>query len=321
MEEVDSMQERVENAPCADVPLRPRAYVLAVVNQKGGVGKTTTAVNLAACAALSGRRVLVVDADPQGNATSGLGIDRAALEACLYDVLVASDGAGPRLSEIIQPSCVEGLDVAPATIDLAGADLALANAIARELRLRRALEELLGDYDIVIIDTAPSLGILTVNALAAAKAALIPIQCEYYALEGLSQLLQVITLVSGQINPELRIAGAVLTMYDARTRLAAEVAEEVRRNFPGRVYGAVIPRNVRVAEAPSHGLPVVVYDPGSAGAEAYWRLYREVFEDAQAGAGQGPERAFGDGEDRDGGGGGRGAEAEPDAAAGGDWGS
>jgi len=258
--------------------------IYAIVNQKGGVGKTTTAINLAACAALDGKRVLLVDLDAQGNATSGAGVDRAVLTASMFDVMTASDPAESAevLHHIITSTKVSGLDVAPATIDLAGSDLSLANAIAREMRLARALANVRAEYDITIIDTGPSLGILTINALAAADRVLVPIQCEYYALEGLSQLLQVIDLVRSQLNPDLRLAGAVLTMFDARTRLSLEVAEEVRANFPGRVFSRVIPRNVRLAEAPSYGQPVVVYDPTCAGAQAYQQAYEEVFADEGA---------------------------------------
>jgi chromosome partitioning protein len=257
----------------------------AVVNQKGGVGKTTTAINLAASAALDGRRVLLVDVDPQGNATSGLGIDRSRLDRCIYDLLTDDawkEETEDPLGEIIMPTPIKDLWLVPATIDLAGAELSLASAIARETKLRQALESARRRYDLIIIDTAPSLGLLTLNSLAAADAVIIPIQCEYYALEGLSQLLRVIKLVQGQINQHLRIAGVVLTMYDGRTNLAREVAEEVVGHFPGRVYKSVIPRNVRLAEAPSHGLPAVAYDRASTGARAYQSLYEEVFGHAKA---------------------------------------
>ncbi len=264
--------------------------VYAVVNQKGGVGKTTTAINVAACAALDGKRVLLVDLDAQGNATSGAGVDRSALTASMFDVMTASDPgeSAELLHHIIAPTNVVGLDVAPATIDLAGSDLSLANSIAREMRLARALAEVRVEYDITIIDTGPSLGILTINALAASDWVIVPIQCEYYALEGLSQLLQVIDLVRSQLNPDLRLAGAILTMFDARTRLSFEVAEEVRSNFPGRVYDRLIPRNVRLAEAPSYGQPVVVYDPTCAGAQAYQQVYEEVFADESTRTGARP---------------------------------
>jgi chromosome partitioning protein len=249
------------------------------VNQKGGVAKTTTVINLGAVAALEGKSVLIVDADAQGNATSGLGVERNEIEHCLYDLICAEDGQ-IAADEVIQPTPTPNLDVLPATLDLAGAQMVLANAIARELRLRRALEPIRNAYDIILIDTAPSLGILTINALAAADQVLIPMQCEYYAMEGLTQLLRVVAMVQAEINPSLTMAGAILTMYDARTNLAEQVAEEVRKNFPGRTFQAKIPRNVRLAEAPSHGLPAVVYDKHCPGSAAYRRLYWEVFEDA-----------------------------------------
>ena len=268
------------------------ARIYTVVNQKGGVAKTTTVINLAAVAALEGKSVLVVDADAQGNATSGLGIDRDDIDHCLYDLLVRADGAsGPATDQVIRSTSVRNLDVLPATINLAGASLALASVIARERRLARVLAPVRDAYDIIMIDTAPSLGLLTINALAAAERVLIPIQCEYYALEGVSQLLEIIAMVQAEINPALTFAGAILTMYDSRTNLAEEVADEVRRHFPDRTFRAKVPRNVRLAEAPSQGLPGVIYDKHCPGSAAYRRLYWEVFEDAQEGTGTWSQRA------------------------------
>jgi chromosome partitioning protein len=256
--------------------------VMAVVNQKGGVGKTTTAINLAAAAAELGLSTLLVDLDPQGNATSGLGIDRANLERCVYDVLVppAPGTKAVNVQDVLVSSPVPGLDVLPATIGLAGADITLATEIARETRLRGALASIERDYDLIFVDTGPSLGILTINSLTAANSVIIPIQCEYYALEGLSQLLHIIDLVRSGLNPPLRIRGVVLTMYDGRTKLSRQVAAEVRRHFGDRVYKTSIPRNVRLAEAPSHGLPITKYDRASRGSRAYLNLCREVLERA-----------------------------------------
>jgi len=259
--------------------LRKSGRIVAVVNQKGGVGKTTTVVNLAAALGLNGRRVLVVDSDPQGNATSGFGVNRRGLDTCVYDLLMAPADAD--VAEVLKAAtvatCVRNVDLVPATLNLAGAEVTLATAIARETKLRRGLVPAQETYDLVLVDTGPSLGLLTINALAAAESVLVPIQCEYYALEGLSQLLDVVHLVQGQINPGLTIEGIVLTMYDGRTSLSRQVAKEVRRHFRGRVFTVTIPRNVRLAEAPSHGVPGILYDPQSRGARAYMNLAREVF--------------------------------------------
>lgn len=246
--------------------------ILATVNQKGGVGKTTTAINLAAYLATFGKRVLLLDIDPQGNATSGLGINREALKACIYDVIIERESLG----NIISPTSIQGLDLAPSTPKLAGAEVELVPEAGRETRLKRSLLEIRDGYDFIFIDCPPSLSLLTVNALAAADQVIIPIQCEYYALEGLSQLTKTIDLVKQSLNPELKIFGIVLTMYDQRTILSEQVAEEAKSHFGRKVFETIIPRNVRLAEAPSFGQPIIFYDPTSTGATAYERLSREL---------------------------------------------
>ncbi len=246
--------------------------VTACTNQKGGVGKTTTVINLAAYLALSGTRTLVVDLDPQGNATSGLGVDRRAVDGSSYEVLV--DRAP--ITDVIVGTSIDGLDVVPSSTSLSGAEVELVDVPARERRLAATLSELDGRYERVLIDCPPSLGLLTINALTAADGVLIPIQTEYYALEGLSQLVNTIRRVREGLNPRLEIDGVVLTMYDARTNLSAQVASEVRRHMNGTVYQTVVPRSVRLSEAPSHGLPIALYDPASRGATAYRELAGEV---------------------------------------------
>ena len=247
------------------------ATVVALANQKGGVGKSTTSINLAAALSLQGERVLLVDLDPQGNATSGLGVDRTLIDISVYDVLLHD----APVEDVVEPTSVKDLFVLPATIDLAGAEIELVSVFSREQRLKNALKAVEGDYDFVLIDCPPSLGLLTINALAAADEVLIPIQCEYYALEGLSQLLRNVELVQGNLNPELDAAGVVLTMYDARTKLSADVASQVREFFGDRAYRTVIPRSVRLSEAPSYGEPIEAFDPMSRGAIAYRELGRE----------------------------------------------
>jgi chromosome partitioning protein len=284
VDEVDGLQDpepTVEDepplpTPSPDLPpsnvVRPLPRIMAIANQKGGVGKTTTTVNLGASLAELDYRVLVVDLDPQGNATTGLGINPRTLEYTMYDVLLNDVS----LDECIEPTEVKGLFVAPASLDLAGAEIELVPAFSRESKLKRALEEVIEDYDYVLIDCPPSLGLLTVNALVAASEVLVPIQCEYYALEGLGQLTRNVDLVQRNLNAQLEISAIVLVMYDARTRLGEQVASEVRAHFGPTVCRNVIPRNIRLSEAPSFGKPITTFDPSSRGAVAYRELAREV---------------------------------------------
>ena len=248
------------------------ARVYAVVNQKGGVGKTTTAVNLATYMAIAGARVLLIDLDPQGNATSGLGIDRTSLKLSTYDVLLDNR---PVLETLISTP-ITNLSLLPSTLDLAGADIELMPKISRESYLRQAIEAVRSQFEVILIDAPPSLGLLTLNALVAADGLIIPIQTEYYALEGISQLLRTIDLVKRQLNPSLSISKVILTMFDNRVRLANQVVAEVRKFFLDTVSPTVIPRNVRLSEAPSHGLPIALYDPKSRGALAYQAIAQEV---------------------------------------------
>jgi chromosome partitioning protein len=246
--------------------------IIAIANQKGGVGKTTTSVNLGACLAYIGKKVLLVDIDPQGNATSGIGIEKAEVDQCIYDILVDDVEA----KNVVKPTSVENLYAIPATIQLAGAEIELVPTISREVRLKRALEDIKNNFDYVIIDCPPSLGLLTINALTASDAVLIPVQCEYYALEGLSQLLNTVRLVQKHLNQDLKIEGVLLTMLDARTNLGLQVIEEVKKYFQDKVYKTIIPRNIRLSEAPSHGEPIITYDSKSRGAEVYLDLAEEV---------------------------------------------
>ena len=249
-----------------------RGRIFAVANQKGGVGKTTTAVNVSAAVARLGKRVLLVDIDPQGNSTTGLGIDKSTVETCMYDVLLKD----ATVREALQTTSVANLALLPATLNLAGAELELVSALSREQRLKTALNAVAGDFDLIIIDCPPSLGLLTLNALTAADALLIPVQAEYFALEGLGQLTRVIDLVRAHLNPTLSIHGVVVTMFDGRTNLARQVVDEVERHFPNLVFATRIPRNIRVSEAPSYGAPITEFDARSAGALAYAALAQEV---------------------------------------------
>jgi chromosome partitioning protein len=248
------------------------ARIIAIANQKGGVGKSTTAINLGAGLAIQGEHVLIVDLDPQGNTSSGLGIDRSVIELSTYELLVDDEVS---VEDVIEPTSVRNLHVIPATIELAGAEIELVSLFSREQRLKHALADALGAYDFVLIDCPPSLGLLTINGLTAANEVLIPIQCEYYALEGVSQLTRNIGLVQRNLNPELEVEGVVLTMFDGRTTLSSDVAKQVREHFGDTAYKTVIPRTVRLSEAPSYGEPIEAYDEMSRGAIAYRELSRE----------------------------------------------
>lgn len=248
--------------------------IIAVSNQKGGVGKTTTTVNVAACLAKLGKKVLLVDIDPQGNSTSGLGIDKRRCEKTVYDCLVNEEKA----ENVIVETDYENLFVCPSNLDLSGAEIELISVMGRENRLKESLSSVKEQFDFIFIDSPPSLGLITINTLTAADSVLIPIQCEFYALEGVSQLVETIKKIKKALNPELYIEGIVMTMYDARTNLAVQVVDEVKRFFPEKVYKTIIPRNVRVSEAPGFGKPVIYYDEASKGAEAYMELAAELLE-------------------------------------------
>ncbi|TPR48058.1 ParA family protein [Apilactobacillus micheneri] len=247
-------------------------YVISLANQKGGVGKTTTSVNLGADLASNGKKVLLIDADAQGNATSGVGIKKSSIKKDIYDILVNEEA----ITDAILPSVHDNLDVVPATIQLSGADIELTPQMARETRLLNALKTVKDNYDYILVDCPPSLGLITINAFTASDSILIPVQSEYYALEGLSQLLNTVKLVQKHFNPDLKIEGVLLTMYDARTKLGQQVNSEVRNYFGDTVYQTVITRNVRLSEAPSYGLPIIDYDPKSKGSELYMQLAKEV---------------------------------------------
>ena len=248
---------------------------IAIFNQKVGVGKTTTNINLAACLAMKGKKVLILDIDPQGNTTSGVGISKRELDVTTHEILIEDDH---HPGEAVVPTGIENLDIMPASVQLAGAEVELINIAGREKRLKMAIDVLKPEYDYIFIDCPPSLGILTINALTAVDSVLIPIQCEFYALEGVSQLMSTIQIVRSNMNPDLKIEGVILSMFDGRTNLSVQVVEEVKKYFKDKVYTTVIPRNVRLAEAPSHGMPVIQYDPKSAGAQAYMEFADEFLE-------------------------------------------
>ncbi|MDI6799428.1 MAG: AAA family ATPase [Actinomycetota bacterium] len=251
-----------------------KSRAIAIVNQKGGVGKSTTTINLGTCLAQAGRRVVLVDLDPQGNSTSGLGLDKGSRSSCVYNALIEE----APIKDLIESTQIENLFVVPATIQLAGAEIELVSTISRETKLKRAIEPLREDFEYILIDCPPSLGLLTVNALTAADQIIIPIQCEYYALEGLSKLLESVKLIRQHLNPDLEIAGVLMTMHDSRTKLSQQVVDEVAKYFKDKVYKTIIPRTVRLSEAPSFGQPITIYDPVCQGSLAYQGFAKEVMD-------------------------------------------
>lgn len=273
------------NSKQLDISLNKRernnkmAKVIAVANQKGGVGKTTTAVNLSSCVAFRGKKVLLIDLDPQGNATTGLGVNKNKLDLSSYDVLINDT----EIESVKVDTKQETLKLCPSSIKLAGAEVELVSAISRENKLKDAVENIKDKYDYIFVDCPPSLGLITLNALTSADAVLVPIQCEFYALEGLSQLMNTVQLVQKHLNKKLQVEGVVMTMFDARTNLSIEVVEEVRRHFGNKVYNTIIPRNIKLSEAPSYGLPIVLYDQNCKGSEAYLGLADEFIEVSERG--------------------------------------
>ncbi len=255
------------------------AKVIAIANQKGGVGKTTTAVNLSSCLAFKGKKVVIIDIDPQGNTTSGLGIDKKTIDKSIYDVIINDE----KIENALMNTVIDKLYICPSNIQLVGAEVELVSVISRETRMKIAIEGIRDQYDFILIDCPPSLGLLTLNALTASDTILVPIQCEYYALEGLSQLMNTVKLVQRHLNPALDVEGVVLTMFDARTNLSLQVVEDVKKHFRNKVYRTVIPRNVRLSEAPSFGLPIILYDSKSKGAECYLDLAQEVIDYSEEG--------------------------------------
>ena len=245
--------------------------IISIANQKGGVGKTTTAINLSTIIAKKGKKVLMIDADPQGNASSGVGIDRDNIELSVYDILINE----VEVEEVVKKTNIKNLNICPSNINLAGAEVELVSVMSREQRLKEKLDKIKADYDFIIIDCPPSLGLITLNAFTASDSVLIPVQCEYYALEGLGQLLNTINLVKKHLNKNIEIEGALLTMYDIRTNLSNQVVKEVKKYFNDKVYKNVIPRNVKLSEAPSYGMPISVYDPRSKGAKSYEKFVKE----------------------------------------------
>src|SRR5659263_114092 len=254
------------------------AKIIAIANQKGGVGKTTTTVNLSASLAFLGKKVLVIDVDPQGNTTSGLGVEKSS-KMSIYEVIID----GENIRDAIVNTGIDTLKLCPSNMNLAGAEVELVSVISRENQIKAAIEDIQGEYDYIFFDCPPSLGLLTVNALTAANTILVPIQCEYYALEGLSQLMNTVRIVQKHLNKKLDVEGVVLTMFDARTNLSIQVVEEVKKYFKNKVYRTIIPRNIKLSEAPSHGLPIILYDDKSKGAEAYLQLAKEVIENFEGG--------------------------------------